>query len=92
MASTLQEIEDLWDAGSGDQEAVRAAADEYVAANPDEFAGFSDKTLPELVESVDVFRAAGYTEEVQRIDVWLWHHFEPQNIGGPATVVVRNVS
>lgn len=89
MASTLQEIEDLWDAGSGDQEAVRAAADAYVAANADEFSDFASKTLEELVSAIDVFRAAGYTDQVQRIDVWLWHHFEPQNIGGAAVVQVR---
>lgn len=89
MASTLQEIEDLWAEGAGDAEAVRAAADTYVAAHAEEFSEYADKTIPDLVASVDVFRAAGWLDKVRHIDVWLWHHFEPQNIGGEAVVQVR---
>lgn len=72
-----------------DWEGLRRAADEYVAAHPEEFTQFEGKTLESLVKAVDVFRAAGFDEEQLRVETWLLHHFEPQNIGGVATVTVR---
>jgi hypothetical protein len=79
-------------AETDDWDALRAAADEYVAAHPDEFTQFAGKDIPELVRAVDVFRDAGFVEDQLRIETWLLHHFEPQSIGGPAIAVVRNVS
>lgn len=88
--TVLQDIEDAWAKSEGEMDKVRALADAYVAEHPDEFKELSSLTLEQLVQSVDVFRAANLTESLQRVETWLWHHFEPQNIGGPATVTVRN--
>jgi hypothetical protein len=87
--TTLAEIEATWDEGRGDQEAVRQLADDYVAANPAEFTELEKLDLPQLVTAVDVFRAAGLVESKQRVETWLWHNFEPQNIGGEAAAQVR---
>jgi hypothetical protein len=91
MATSLQEIEDLWNGGAGDAEAVRALADEYVAANAAAFADLAEKPIEALVKAVDIFRQAGMKSDQQRIECWLWHHFEPQNIGGVPQATVRNV-
>jgi hypothetical protein len=88
--TVLQEIEDAWAKGEGEIEKVRSLADAYVAEHPAEFTELSNMTLEQLVQAVDVFRAAGLTESLQRVETWLWHHFEAQTIGGPATVQVRN--
>jgi hypothetical protein len=66
-----------------------ALADKYVADHPEEFTEYENKTLEELVGAVSVLRAAGMDEAVQRIEVWLRHHFEPQNIGGEVRARVR---
>jgi hypothetical protein len=79
------------DENTDDWDGLRLAADAYVAEHPDEFAQFEGKSLEELVRAVDVFREAGWVEEHLRVETWLWHHFEPQNIGGAAVVQVRNV-
>ena len=85
--TTLAEVHAAWDkaVGEGRDEALtRSLADAYVAEHPDEFAELSALTIPQLVQAVDVFRAANLTESAWRVDVWLWHHFEPQTIGGAA--------
>lgn len=90
--TTLAEVHDAWDKAVGegrDEEGTRALADAYVAEHPDEFSELSGLTIEQLVTAVDVFRAAGLEESRKRVDVWLWHHFEPQVIGGPAAIVVR---
>jgi hypothetical protein len=89
--TVLQDIEDAWDAGEGEMEKVRALADAYVSDHPDEFKELSAMSVEQLVQAVDVFRQAGLKESLLRVEAWLWHHFEPQNIGGPATVTVRQV-
>lgn len=89
MTATLQEIQDVWAEGEGDQEAVRSLADEYVAAHPEEFSEYADLTIEQLVAAVDAFRSAGIDVLRQRVETWLWHHFEPQTIGGPAVAQVR---
>jgi hypothetical protein len=90
--TTLAEVHAAWDKTEGegrDEELTRSLADAYVSENPDEFTELSSLSLEDLVKAIDVFRAAGLTDSVQRIDVWLWHHFEPQNIGGNAEPKVR---
>ena len=89
MTATLQEIQDAWDEGAGDEAAVRALADEYVAAHPEEFTEYAELSIEQLVAAVDAFRAAGIDPLRQRVETWLWHHFEPQSIGGPAIAQVR---
>jgi hypothetical protein len=90
--TTLAEVHAAWDKEDGegrDEALTRSLADAYVAEHPEEFTELSTLSLEQLVHAVDVFREAGLTESVQRIDTWLWHHFEPQVIGGPAAIVVR---
>lgn len=89
--TVLQDIETAWAEGAGEIGQVRALADAYVAEHPDEFKELSSLSIEQLVQAVDVFRAAGLTESLWRVETWLFHHFEAQNIGGPAAVVVRKV-
>jgi hypothetical protein len=49
-------------------------------------------SLEECVNAVSVFRQAGMAEEQWRVETWLLHRFEPQNIGGPVKAKVRVVS
>lgn len=91
---TLQDIQDAWnvtDTHPRDEALTRQLADEYVAANPAEFTELQDMSIEELVQSVDVFRAANLPTSQYRIETWLWHHFEPQNIGGTYAPQVRAV-
>lgn len=88
MAASLQ---DVIDAQSTDLEAARALADEYVAANESEFTELATRTIEQLVKAVDVFREAELVDSQHKVEVWLLHHYEPQNIGGPAEAAVRVV-
>jgi copper chaperone CopZ len=64
--------------------------DAYVAAHPGEFAGeIEGMSLEECVKAIDAFRAAGMTESEMRVEVWLRHKFEPQNIGGEVQARIR---
>lgn len=92
MDSGLEEIKDTWskDTGDGRDEArTRELADAYVEAHGDEFSSLKDLSLEDLVKAVDVFRAAGMDTEVWRIETYLLHKYEPQNIGGAAAPTVR---
>lgn len=42
-----------------------------------------------VVTALSVFRTAGFTESQWECEVWLLHHFEPQQIGGPIRARVR---
>lgn len=75
--------------GTRDLSAARALADAYVAANADQFTELASKTLDECVVAVDVFRSAGMTAEQWKVETWLLHQWEPQNIGGVAAPTVR---
>jgi hypothetical protein len=92
MNKALEAIHDAMDKASGDgrdhAQAV-ALADKYVAAHPDEFNEMQAMTIEACVQAVEVFRAANMTESEQRMEVWLLHKFEPQNVGGPAQPQVR---
>lgn len=89
--TVLQDIEDAWNAGEGELDKVRELADAYVSEHPDEFKELSTLDIEQLVQAVDVFRQAGLKESLLRVETWLWHHFEPQNIGGTHSATVRAV-
>lgn len=92
MTATLQDIQDAWvntDEHPRDEALTRSLADEYVAANPAEFTELAELSVEDLVSAVDVFRAAHLTTSQFRVEAWLWHHFEPQTIGGAAQPTIR---
>lgn len=82
MNSELQAIKDVWDGMPRDAELARTMSDAYVASHPDEFVEFENMSTIELADKIDRFRIIGQSEEVQRVEVWLLHRFNPQNIGG----------
>lgn len=93
-------IFNAWDKdtdGGRDEDAARKLADKYVDDHPDEFVKLAalgdDQAAQEmLVSMIDKYREHGDEDGVHRIQIWLWHHFEPQQIGGPVTAQVRTVS
>jgi hypothetical protein len=90
----LDAIRDAWDKSTGDgrdEDAARNLADQYVAANPGEFAELAKLSLEECVQAVEVFRNANMADSQWRVETWLLHKFEPQNIGGAAAPTVRIV-
>lgn len=91
MNAELEAIRDAWDKNTGDgrDESARELADEYVVAHEDQFASLKNMTLDQCVQAVDVFRQAGMEEEQWRVETWLLHRYEPQNIGGVADAKVR---
>jgi len=89
VKAELQAIKDVWDAVPRDAALARSMSDDYVTANPSEFTGFEDKNIEQLCSAIDTFREAGMDEEVQRMEVWLLHRFESQNIGGTYQPQIR---
>lgn len=88
----LGDIRDAWDRETGggrDEDVARQRADDYVADNPDEFKELAKLDIEQLVNAVDVFRAAGLENDQWRVEAWLLHHFEPQSIGGTYQATVR---
>ena len=93
MQDELEEIKEVVDKTSGDgrdEELARSLADTVVRDNPSQFNELENKTVEELCAAIDVFRAAGDEAQVWRIEAWLLHRFEPQNIGGSAQPAIRN--
>lgn len=91
-AATLDAVKAAWEGtetSPRDKDLAVALSDEFVRDHPDLFNGLRDKTLEECVETLEVFRNAGITEEEWKAQVWLFHRFEFQQIGGGATVKVR---
>ena len=90
MDKELQAIHDAMDKTTGrDEEAARALADKYVADHPEYFGSLAEKSVHECVKAVEVFRDAGMTDEQWRVETWILHHFNPQDIGGAAAATVR---
>ena len=89
MKAELQAIKDVWEATPRDANLARSMSDDYVTANPSEFTGFEAKSIEQLCGAIDTFREAGMDEEVQRMEVWLLHRFESQNIGGTYQPQIR---
>ncbi|CQD07347.1 hypothetical protein BN970_01385 [Mycolicibacterium conceptionense] len=75
--------------GGRDEELARQLADDYVAANPDQFTSLAEMSIEQCVAAVDVFRAAAMEDDQWRVETWLLHHFQPQTIGGPVTAQIR---
>lgn len=46
-------------------------------------------TLDQCVQALGVFRRAGMEDEQWKVETWLLHRYEPQNIGGPIQAKVR---
>lgn len=104
MNEDLQAIKDAWEgrASAGlassspdeqvsleDDNNVYALADEFVAANPDDYAAWENLSLDILVKTLEEARDKGDEESVWKIQAWLFHHFEPQNIGGTYKAELR---
>lgn len=88
----LDEVFDAFDKDTGDgrdYELTCELADAYVAENPEQFVNLQNLSLEECVRSLEVFRDAGFEDEWRKVQVWLWHTYEPQNIGGTYTATVR---
>lgn len=89
------ELEAIKTAWSQDNKEARNAAlardlsDDYVAAHPAEFEEISEMEIEECVNALGVFRNAGMEDSQWRIQAWLFHHFEPQQIGGIAGATIR---
>lgn len=82
MNIELQAIKDKWDETPRDSVGALALSDTYVSNHPEEFDGYADMDLEQLVGALEVFRAAGMDENEWRCQAYLFHKFEPQNIGG----------
>lgn len=88
MASA--EVEAVFDAfdketGDGrDYDLTVELAHEFVEAHPDSFVlgTLEDLSLEECVKSLEVLRDAGWEEPWKQVQIYLWHKFPPQNIGG----------
>jgi hypothetical protein len=92
MNPELQAIKDAWDPAIGDgrdADLARSLADAYVANHPEEFNHVRDLSLPDAVKVLELFRHIGNAEGEWRVEAWLMHRFEPQNIGGEANFVIR---
>lgn len=95
MADTLDDIRKAWEKRDargqrsssgrintdGDQD-VYKMADAYVKAHKAEFAGFENLSLDALVKTIEELRDKGADDEMWKLQVWEWHHFDRQNIGG----------
>ena len=87
----LDAIFAAWDTKPRDADAVRTMADDFVAAHPDEFdtlRAFGDDQ-DRCIKSLEVFRDAGFTRQWRIVQVWLWHTFAQQVVGGEAAAVLR---
>lgn len=96
--TALKDIRDAWDPGDPhtknvdskrDEDKARKLADAYVKANPDEFTELADMTIEQCVQAIDVFRAAGMEDSQWRVEAWLFHKYEPQQVGGTYEAKVR---
>lgn len=92
MNAELEAIRFAWDKNTGDgrdEDGTRAMCDAYVEAHPEQFNSLREMSLEQCVTALSTFRAAGMEEEQWKVEVWLLHRFEPQQIGGPIQAQVR---
>jgi hypothetical protein len=95
MAEDLKALREAWEkrdargtrSSSGkasleDDDKVYKLADKYVTANKADYAGFENLPLEALVRTLESCREQGDEDGEWKIQAWLFHHFEPQNIGG----------
>lgn len=87
-------IKDAWDVDTGagrDPVQARLLSDQYIANNQGYYANdYAGVDLADLVQRLEVFRAAGMPNDEWRVQVWIWSNFEPQNIGGEYRPTLRN--
>jgi hypothetical protein len=92
MDKELQAIRDAWDKNTGkgrDAARARKLADAYVAANPDKFTQLQGMSVQQCVKAAEVFRDSAMADDQWRVETWLLHRYEPQNIGGTVEAKVR---
>ncbi len=95
MDASLKAIKDGWEkrdargtrsstgkADLADDDKVRSLADKHVKANAKDYAGWENLSLETLVKTVDEAREVGDEEKLWKVEAYLLHKFEPQNIGG----------
>lgn len=63
--------------------------DDYVEAHSGEFGLFRDKEEDDVVKMLEAFRQLALDEDAWRAQAWLFHKYEPKNVGGPMKSVVR---
>lgn len=106
MSTELEAIRNAWDKDVGkgrEEDGTRSLADKYVAKHPDQFTALQDLSQEQCVQAIDVLRdqpdnafapvlkTALGVDDWFVVQVWLWHRFEPQVIGGIAEPKVRRV-
>lgn len=92
MREQFNAIRDAWNKtreGGRDENKARELSDGLVAANPEAFAAYDSMTQEQLVAAHDVFRAAGMVDDMDKIQAYLFHKYEPQSIGGAVKSIVR---
>jgi hypothetical protein len=102
MDNDLQAIKDAWEgrpavgqASSTEPDvrdkdtSVYELADKYVAAHPEDFKGFDALGMEVIVTALEKARETGDEASEWKFQTWLFHQFEPQNIGGTHTATVR---
>lgn len=98
MKAELEAIRKAWDPGDPetkqlkgkrDEDKTRKLSDKYVEDHPEEFEELRNLSEPDCVNALEVFRAAGLEDSEWRVQAWLFHAFEPQNIGGEHHSILR---
>lgn len=98
MNKDLEAIRAAWDPGDPETKNVKAKrdagavlklADKYVSAHKADFAGWENLSQELLVRLVEESRDRGDEESEWKAQTWLFHRFEPQNVGGPFEAKVR---
>lgn len=85
---TVQEFRDAW-ADKPNRDAAVALAEQYVAENAALLEPIlGDKTSEELVQVIDLARAAGNEDMVTTVTMWELVHFERKEIGGTIAKVI----
>lgn len=87
----LDAIFAAWETKPRDDDAVRAMADAYVEAHSDQFDNLRafGNDQDRCIKALEVFRDAGFDREWRTVQVWLWHTFAQQAVGGEAAAVLR---
>jgi len=94
MHQLLEDLRTAWseeDRESRNEVVARAKADAYVAEFPEQFEGWENMAMPDLVRAVETFRDAGMEADRWKVEAYLLHRFKPQQIGGTYVAEVRSV-
>jgi hypothetical protein len=88
MHEKLLAIKEAWDKdldGGRNTDQANQLAREFVQEFPEKFTKIAAMPLEGdegIVHALDVFREAGWEEQVWEIQAWLFANVPPQNIGG----------